>query len=239
MSVIALLGSSSAASTASFTVPAIVETDAEGWWNEDSLVSTTSWTNVGTAGSSLNFDTGVGNTSNFSISNTLNGITCWDSGAQSGGLRTSGAPIYISGTSVFVAHQLQSVVGWDTIIDGELTGAPANRQFIGVNGSNLYQLYNGALGTTSGSFTPDTNIRVAHLTNIPSGTCSMWISGLGDVSTDSNGSHHQGLCLAGYAGTGNYADIKIGEIILFNRIVTAQEENDIRTYLIDKWGTVS
>jgi len=222
-------------------IPSVVSTDAEGWWHADGLASAASWTNSGTTGSTLDVDTVVGSSANFSISNTLNGIPCWDAGGQGFGcLRTSGAPTYTIDATFFMVYQWQTVpTAYRFIYDGESTTASLRNVYYYDQVTGTQHGWNGGTSHGAGTLSPDGDIHcVQHKVVNSSGTDTIWQTVEGDQLTGGGLSSWKGFTIAGYPGGLYYADIKIGEMILFDRSVTAQEEEAIRKYLIAKWGTV-
>ncbi len=221
-------------------LPSVVSTDAEGWWHADGLASATSWTNSGTTGTDLDIDTVVNSSANFSISKTLNGIACWDTGGTGGCLRTSGAPTYSIDATFFIVYQWQTVpTTYRFIYEGESTTTSVRNVYYYDQVSGTQHGFSGGITHGAGTLLPDGDIHcVQHDMLNSAGTDTIWQTVEGDQGTGGAHTSWRGLTIAGYPGGLYFADIKIGEMILFDRSVTAQEEKDIRKYLIAKWGTV-
>ena len=220
-------------------IPSVIRNDAEGWWNEDGLMSATSWINNGTEGSALDFDTAVGSSATF-VEGTMNGIRCWGSGSGTGGLRTSSANAFTTDATLYMVYQFQTVPsGANAVVFDSQNNVTAER--------NIYYYKNGdaMIGRTgnndysSGGVAPDSDIHLMSSVIQQSGTNTIWQTAEGDHSTFGGATADwKGLRLAVSASGSIPSDTYYGEIVLFDRVMLAQEDNTIRKYLINKWGTV-
>lgn len=141
------------------------------------------------------------------------------------------------GSTYSQATHIFMVAKWDTNTSGsDIYGFDGNdstdRQALWES-DTPWDIWSG--NTLVGSSSADTNPHIFGC--LFNGSSSeLRIDGSSDVTGDAGTSSIAGFTLAAKFNDGNYSDMRIGEVLLYNAEKTSSEISDIESYLSDKWG---
>jgi len=115
------------------------------------------------------------------------------------------------------------------IIDG---GAGANRQIIELNSINIWRMWAGgfANGTLRAINTPYITSSLFNTTSSEG-----YINGVLDISGDVSTRDLDGITLGARFNITNFLNVKIGEMIIYDRALSTAERLLMETYLSNKW----
>ena len=143
----------------------------------------------------------------------------------------------------FTAAELFAVVqnvtenggGW---LGGWSTAATEAQHYPFTDGT-IYEPWGSSVRQTLGNPVP--SLMVGHIYNVRSAAGS-YVATINDgalYSTATNTVHFNGSGIwyyVGYGGTGG-GDLKVGEVVVYNRVLSGAERTQVQTYLRTKWGT--
>lgn len=162
--------------------------------------------------------------------NGLNNMPCVVNGGT-GWLRKSTTPIIAQGFTTFVVFKHTAVVASSFIWDGG--GGTTNRVRLGLTAASL-RTANAGTALTSLN-TEDTNAHIHEF--VVNGTSSeLYIDGALDISGAAGANSIEGLTLFASRADANISNGRMGEVLVYNSVLTTAQRGQVRRYLARKWG---
>ena len=161
---------------------------------------------------------------------TVNGLNVIDFDGSNDSLVDADGPTFSQPNTIIVVAEFDDVSGINNVVDGRIN---AQRNLLRA-GSNNFLMYAGSVLSGGSPVTATPYAMVATFDGVSS---SLRVNGstvlTGNVGTQDFASIRIG---AEFDGVGQELDGAVGEIIIVNGTLTAQQIADTETYLADKWG---
>jgi len=135
--------------------------------------------------------------------------------------------------SIFIVWELSVLPpGIEKIIDG---GSGSDRHVVELPNTHIWRMWagNNLNGTSRAINTPYITLSIFNKVSSEG-----YINGLLDMIGDVSDSAFNGITLGARFSGDNVLNGKIGEVIVYNRLVSSEEIDQVHSYLSDKWGVV-